>query len=117
MGFFPWKKKPMSQGPQEQGAVGLLLPAGNTSYTAEFKTMVVDEYLSGKGSAVDLAAKHKISTADVLLHWVSLYNANRKLKEYNPKREVYMAEARRKTTLEERKEIVEYCISHDRNYK
>ena len=28
-----------------------------------------------------------------------------------------MAEARRKTTLEERKEIVEYCISHDRNYK
>lgn len=92
-------------------------PAGNTSYTAEFKTMVVEEYLSGKGSAVDLAAKHKISTADVLLHWVSLYNANRKLKEYNPKREVYMAEARRKTTLEERKEIVEYCISHDRNYK
>ena len=83
---------------QEQGAEGLLRPAGNTSYTAEFKTMVVEEYLSGKGSAVDLAAKHKISTADVLLHWVSLYNANRKLKEYNPKREVYMAEARRKTT-------------------
>lgn len=28
-----------------------------------------------------------------------------------------MAEARRKTTLEERKEIVDYCINHDRNYK
>lgn len=56
-------------------------------------------YFSGKGSAVDLAAKHKISTADVLLHWV------------------YMAEARRKTTLEERKEIVGHCISHDRDYK
>lgn len=28
-----------------------------------------------------------------------------------------MAEARRKTTLEERKEIVEYCISHNRDYK
>ena len=28
-----------------------------------------------------------------------------------------MAEARRKTTLEERKEIVEYCIKHGRNYK
>ena len=74
-------------------------------------------YFSGKGSAVDLAAKHKISTADVLLHWVLLYNANRKLKDYNPKRGVYMAEARRKTTLEERKEIVEHCISHDRDYK
>ena len=28
-----------------------------------------------------------------------------------------MAEARRKTTLEERKEIVEYCINHNRDYK
>ena len=28
-----------------------------------------------------------------------------------------MAEARRKTTLAERKEIVEHCINHDRNYK
>ena len=28
-----------------------------------------------------------------------------------------MAEARRKTTMEERKEIVEYCIEHNRDYK
>lgn len=28
-----------------------------------------------------------------------------------------MAEARRKTTIDERKEIVEYCINHNRNYK
>ena len=28
-----------------------------------------------------------------------------------------MAEARRKTTIEERKEIVEYCLSHNRDYK
>ena len=28
-----------------------------------------------------------------------------------------MAEASRKTTIEERKEIVEYCINHNRNYK
>ena len=28
-----------------------------------------------------------------------------------------MAEARRKTTQEERKEIVEYCISHGNDYK
>ena len=28
-----------------------------------------------------------------------------------------MAEARRKTSIEERKEIVEYCIEHNRNYK
>lgn len=28
-----------------------------------------------------------------------------------------MAEARRKTTLEERKEITEYCIAHGKDYK
>lgn len=28
-----------------------------------------------------------------------------------------MAESRRKTTLEERKEIVEYCLSHKKDYK
>lgn len=28
-----------------------------------------------------------------------------------------MADARRRTTLEERKEIVEYCITHDKDYK
>lgn len=28
-----------------------------------------------------------------------------------------MADARRKTTIEERKEIVEYCITHNRDYK
>ena len=53
----------------------------------------------------------------VLRSWIKVYNANREFKDYNPKREVYMAEARRKTTLEERKEIVNYCINHNRDYK
>jgi transposase len=39
------------------------------------------------------------------------------LKDYAPKQEVYMAEARRKTTIEERKEIVAYCIENGRDYK
>jgi len=78
--------------------------------------MVVEEYLSGIDSAVMLAAKYKLE-AGILLNWVKLYNANRELKDYCPNQEVYMAEARRKTTIEERKEIVEYCISHNRDYK
>ena len=46
-----------------------------------------------------------------------MYNANIELKDYNPKQEVYMAKARRKTTIDERKEIVNHCIEHNRNYK
>ena len=70
--------------------------------------MVVEEFIAVNGSANELAAKYKLGSHTVLLKWVSLYNANRELKDYCPNREVYMAEARRKTTIEERKEIVEY---------
>ena len=79
--------------------------------------MCVEAVLSGKGSVNDIVAKYNISSGYVLRNWIKLYNTNKELKDYDPKREVYMADARRKTTLEERKEIVEYCIAHDRNYK
>ena len=79
--------------------------------------LCVEAVLSGKSSVNDIVAKYNISSEYVLRNWIKLYNTNKELKDYDPKREVYMADARRKTTLEERKEIVEYCIAHDRNYK
>ena len=90
---------------------------GNSSYSREFKTMCVEAVISGEGSVDDIVAKYNISGRNVLLQWIKLYNANRELKDYDPKREVYMADARRKTTIEERKEIVEYCLKHNRDYK
>ena len=89
----------------------------NKSYTKEFKTQAVEEYLTGKGSVREIVAKYNIGSKSVLEGWIKSYNANRVLKDYCPNREVYMAEARRKTTIEERKEIVEYCIEHNHNYK
>lgn len=77
----------------------------------------VELYLQEKMSMDQIVAKYNISANSVLRSWILMYNANRKLKDYNPKREVYMAEARRKTTIEERKEIVEYCLTHNRDYK
>lgn len=90
---------------------------GNDSYSASFKEKVVLDYLSGSGSFIDIAAKYNIRSNETVRQWVLLYNADRELKDYSPNREVYMAEARRKTTIEERKKIVEYCISHNRDYK
>ncbi len=91
--------------------------SGNNAYTSEFKTQVVEAYLSGCGSYVDVAAKYHVPSSETVRKWLLSYNANIELKDYNPKREIYMAEARRKTTIEERKEIVEYCLSHNRDYK
>lgn len=90
---------------------------GNAPYSSEFKTLCAEAVLSGQASVDHIVAKFNISSRKVLRDWISMYNANRELKDYDPKREVYMAEARRKTTIEERMEIVQYCIEHDRNYK
>ena len=98
-------------------AEGFIREAGNKHYSKEFKEQCVKAVLTGKGSVNDIVAKYNISDRSDLRRWIACYNANRELKDYEPKREVYMAEARRKTTLNERKEIVDYCISHNNDYK
>ena len=100
----------------KHGIAGFARKTRNSSYSKEFKVKVVEEYIKGEGSSIDLGIKYNISSG-LLRSWVRMYNANRELKDYNPKQEVYMAQARRKTTLEERKEIVDYCINHNRDYK
>ena len=102
---------------KEQGISGLREREQNSKYTREFKTKCVEAVVKGEGSVRQITAKYNISDERVLRNWIKMYNANMELKDYEPKREVYMAEARRKTTKEERIEIVKYCIEHDSNYK
>lgn len=102
---------------QESGENAFIKRKGNQTYSREEKIKIVEEYLEGKGSLRSISYKYGIPSKETLRRWILLYNANRELKDYCPEREVYMAEARRKTTIAERKEIVEYCINHNRNYK
>ena len=101
---------------KKHGILGLSKKTKNRSYSKEFKMELVKKYISGEASSVDLAHQYDISSG-LLRNWIKMYNANIELKDYNPKQEVYMAKARRKTTIDERKEIVNYCIEHNRNYK
>lgn len=96
---------------------GFKSPIGNSSYSKEFKLTVVKEYITGSGSIHDLCIKYKIPSTRTLRQWFKWYNANRELLNYDPKREVYMAKARRKTTIDERRKIVRYCIEHNYDYK
>ena len=101
-----------------QDGVDAFLPSsGNRNYLSSDKISAVDDYIAGKGSLRTIAARYGIPSKETLRRWVLLYNANRKLRDYNPKREVYMAESRKKTTIEERKKIVDYCINHNHDYK
>lgn len=102
---------------KEQGIYGFINTGGNKKYTADFKIYCVELFISGKMSAEEIVAKYNISHYSVLSQWISKYNSNIELKDYDPKREVYMASARRKTTIEERQEIVKYCIDNNRDYK
>ena len=88
----------------------------NQSYTKEFKDMVIQEYLSGADSLEGIALKFDIVNKSTLFKWIQAYNNHIELKDYDPKGDVYMAE-RRKTSLEERVEVVEYCLKHNREYK
>lgn len=87
----------------------------NRGYTIEFKSKVVQEYTDGLGSIHNLAVKYNISSS-MVVNWIKRYNSNIELKDYYPIPEVYMKDTL-KSTLEERIEIVKYCIDHDKNYK
>ena len=100
-----------------QGAEAFAEKPGNARYSKEFKRQCVEAVIRGEGSIDEITAKYNISHHSVLRSWIMRYNANMELKDYDPKREVYMAGSRRKTTQEERKKIVEYCISHEKDYK
>ena len=88
----------------------------NKSYSKEFKEKVVREYLTGRGSFRDLAVRYNIPSDETIRQWVSSYNNHIELRDYDPKSEVYMAK-RRKTSFDERLEIVNYCLEHNRDIK
>lgn len=87
----------------------------NNSYTKEFKLKVINEYLTGKVSMRSLAAKYAISIG-IISKWVKKYYNGIEIKNYTPIGGVYIMESR-KTTFEERLEIVRWVIANDMNYK
>ena len=88
----------------------------NKVYSTEFKVTAVEAYLRGEGSYRDLCKRFGISHNDVLRKWVLWYNGHREFKERSSaKGEIYMTKGR-KTTQEERAEIVAFCIEHNKDY-
>lgn len=101
---------------ESQGTEAFLPKEGNKRYSGEFKKKCVEMYLRGEISLEQICAKYAIPDSSVLQRWVEKYNGGKELRDYEPNREVYMA-PKRKATKEERIEIVDYCLSHDKDYK
>lgn len=87
----------------------------NQTYSKKFKLSIVDEYSSGKYSMPDLVAKYNI-TYSVVRQWINKWYNGIEIKDYDPKGDVYTMKSR-KTTFEERLEIVKWVIENNMNYK
>ena len=88
----------------------------NEKYSKEFKLKLVEEYLSGQSSIREICYKYGILSHSVVGRWINKYNNGVECKDYNPKRGIYTMKSR-KTTLEERTEIVKYVLTNDNDYK
>jgi transposase-like protein len=78
--------------------------------------MVVEEYLRGGIGLKPLAIKHKIPSHREILRWIKMYNGHEgNLKAYKANGGITMTKGR-KTTFEERIEIVEDCLKNGENY-
>ncbi len=97
------------------GKEGLVTSNKNASYSIEQKEAAVLAYLSGDGSLDSICTKYRIHSQKQLFDWISKYNGHEKLKASGTGGSSIMTKGR-KTSFEERIEIVSYCIEHQNNY-
>jgi transposase-like protein len=89
--------------------------AGHKKYLAESKQRAVLAYLEGSGSQDDICKKYGIRSRSQLQKWIMKYNRHEELKTSGTGGTTIMTKGR-KTTFEERIDIVKYCIEHQNNY-
>ena len=99
---------------QSDGTGGLVPGRHCKSYSPDLKWSAVQDYLSGKGTATQIGTKYRIKSIDRLRVWIKRYNSHDEFKLRSGGSTVMTKT--RKTTEEERLEIVEYCVAHDNNY-
>lgn len=88
----------------------------NKKYCKELKLEAVQAYLKGEGSYEALRKKYGLLSTKQLRNWVKWYNGHKEFKERREAgTEIYMTKGR-KTTQEERGEIVAFCIENGKDY-
>lgn len=83
------------------------------NYSSELKEQAVFDYLDGKGSLTDICQEFDISSHSVLLKWLKRYTSGEDLKTTS--KGYSRMKQGRKTTFEERLEIVNYTIAHEKD--
>ncbi len=88
----------------------------NKKYSKELKLEAVQAYLRGEGSLRQACRQYEIRDKKQLRNWILWYNGHKEFKERREAGgEIYITKGR-KTTQEERGEIVACCIEHGKDY-
>jgi len=87
------------------------------TYAKELKIAAVNDVLSGHSSVEEATKKYCISSRSVLGKWISKYTNEIALKPTHQGRGLSHMNKGRKTTFEERIEIVQYTIANDLDYQ
>jgi transposase len=98
------------------GDAALLPNHAKKHYSASFKQEVIHAYLAGEGSYSELCVQYKIPSFDTIRKWVMQYNSGRKIQGSETGGTAIMKQGR-KTTYEERIEIVSFCIENHKYYQ
>ncbi len=87
----------------------------NKHYSHECKVQAVTAYLNQEGSLAVICQRFGLRSSKQLRTWIKRYNSHEELKASGTGGFSIMTKGR-KTTFDERVEIVQYCIAHDHNY-
>lgn len=101
---------------EKNGLEGLTDSTTWKRYSRDLKESAVSDYLSGKYSQYEIIRKYGISSRGVLQRWINKYNSHRELKDTRMGRADSMTKGR-KTTWNERIEIVQYALGNGKNYR
>ena len=98
------------------GDAALLPNHTKKHYSKSFKQEVVGAYLAGEGSYSELCARYNIPSFDTVRKWVLQYNECSTIRGSETGGTTIMTKGR-KTTYEERIEIVSFCIENHKDYQ
>ena len=100
---------------QEQGEIPFKEYKNNAIYSEELKLKAVLSYLNGEGSYKLIAARYGLRNDIQLRIWVKMYNYGKDFSQHKMSGGSRMT-ASRKTTKEERIQIVNECLANGCNY-
>lgn len=97
-----------------EGTSSFFTTGQKKGYSQEIKVHAVEDYLSGYGSLKNVCERYQISSTRVLRRWIEQYNSH---EEFKTRRSggIQMTKGR-KTTQEERIQVVKFCLENENNY-